>query len=106
VLANILTNALQHTPPGGTIRTTCESGVDGGQPREVAVSVADTGAGIAPADLPHVFMRFYKSRESRGSGLGLPIAQKLVAAHGGEISASSEPGKGATLRFTLPVEPR
>jgi len=77
-----------------------------GQPtaRRVRVSVQDSGSGIAPADLPHIFDRFYKSADSRGSGLGLAIAKSLVAAHGGEIGAESEPGKGTTITFTIPVK--
>jgi signal transduction histidine kinase len=70
------------------------------------VSVSDTGAGILPDDLPHIFDRFYKSPDSRGTGLGLTIARNLIQAHGGEISASSEPGKGTTIRFTLPLATR
>jgi len=101
VLANLIANALQHTPHGGTI------GVAGdveASSRRVAISVGDTGTGIPAEALPHVFDRFYKSHESRGSGLGLTIAKDLVAAHGGEISARSDgaPGRGTTIRFTLP----
>ena len=63
----------------------------------------DTGPGIAADALPHVFDRFYKSDESRGAGLGLAIAKSLVVAHGGHITATSEPGQGTEMRFTLPV---
>ena len=104
VVANLLANALQHTPAGGSIRIACELNLEGTRPREVSVSVADSGTGIAPEDLPHVFARFYKSRDSRGSGLGLAIARQLVAAHGGQIAAHSEVGKGTTIRLTLPLE--
>ena len=69
----------------------------------LSVLVGDTGPGIAADALPHVFDRFYKSDESRGAGLGLAIAKSLVVAHGGEISAMSEPGQGTEMRFTLPV---
>jgi signal transduction histidine kinase len=102
VVSNLLTNALRHTPPGGSIDiTAC---VAGGEARtEVTVTVRDTGQGIAQADLPRIFDRFYKSGDSRGSGLGLPIAQNLVALHGGQITAESAAGRGTTIRFTLPV---
>lgn len=71
--------------------------------KNVEVSVSDTGEGISPDDLPRIFDRFYKSKDSRGSGLGLAIAKNLVAMHGGEITAQSEVGRGAVVRFTLPV---
>lgn len=100
VLANLIANALQHTPPGGKISLRCSPDNKGAS--GVVVSVTDTGAGIPPSDLPHIFDRFYKSRDSRGTGLGLAIAKNLVQAHGGEISASSEVGKGTTISFTLP----
>jgi two-component system OmpR family sensor kinase/two-component system sensor histidine kinase BaeS len=67
--------------------------------------VRDSGPGIAPDDLPHVFDRFYKSEESHGAGLGLAIARSLVVAHGGEIEATSTLGQGTEMRFTFPVAP-
>ena len=69
------------------------------------VSVRDTGPGIDPESLDHVFDRFYRSPDSRGSGLGLPIARNLVEAHGGRISIESPPGGGTTVHFTLPAAP-
>jgi two-component system sensor histidine kinase BaeS len=101
VVAILLTNALQHTPAGGSIRVSAGAASDGGR-TEASVAVADDGSGIAPEDLPRVFDRFSKSRDSRGSGLGLAIARNLVAAHGGRISAESAPGRGTTVRFSLP----
>jgi two-component system OmpR family sensor kinase/two-component system sensor histidine kinase BaeS len=100
VLENLIANALRYTPRDGTIRVRCyaESKSDA----HVAVSVSDTGSGIPPDALAYIFGRFYKSSDSRGTGLGLAIAKNLVAAHGGEISAQSELGKGTTIRFTLP----
>jgi two-component system sensor histidine kinase BaeS len=97
VLTNIVANALRYTPSGGriTIRAT-------GYAREVSIAVADTGPGIAPDVLPHLFERFTRSPESPGAGLGLAIAKSLVVAHGGTIDARSEPGQGAEVRFTLP----
>jgi two-component system, OmpR family, sensor histidine kinase BaeS len=101
VLENLIANALRFTPRGGRISVRCS--VLSSQSKSVAVSVSDTGAGIPPDELLHIFERFYKSRDSRGTGLGLAIAKNLIAAHGGEISAQSEPGKGTTIRFSLPV---
>jgi len=102
VLVNLLTNALQHTRAGGSIRVRCARELNDGVD-SVSVVISDTGRGITPEELPRVFDRFYKSPDSRGSGLGLAIVKNLLAAHGGVISASSEPGKGTTIRFTLPV---
>jgi two-component system OmpR family sensor kinase/two-component system sensor histidine kinase BaeS len=101
VVANLLTNAIQHTAAGGGIRVGCQWRAEAG---EVSVSIADSGAGIAPEDLPHIFTRFYKSKDSRGSGLGLAIAQQLVLLHGGRIVAESQLGQGATVRFSIPVD--
>jgi two-component system OmpR family sensor kinase/two-component system sensor histidine kinase BaeS len=98
VLANLLTNAIRHTPPGGSVRVVVEP-----DPAGVATSVADTGPGIDPRDLPHVFGRFVKSADSGGAGLGLAIARSLVEAHGGRITAASVPGQGTTMRFVLPA---
>lgn len=98
VLANLIVNALQYTPRGGKVRVACSTGGDG----RVTLSVGDTGSGISPDDLPHIFDRFYKTRDSRGSGLGLAIAKNLVEAHGGEIRAESEVGRGTTMRVVLP----
>jgi signal transduction histidine kinase len=96
VLSNLIANALRYTPPGGTV--TIEARTNG----SVEIAVRDTGAGIPGERLPHIFDRFYKSDESHGSGLGLAIAKNLVAAHDGGIVAESEPGRGTTIRFTLP----
>jgi signal transduction histidine kinase len=70
----------------------------------VVFTIADTGAGIEPELLAHVFERFAKGRESRGSGLGLAIAHDLVTAHGGTIDVTSEPGRGTTFVVRLPLE--
>lgn len=100
VLVNVLNNALRYTPRGGSIAIVISK--DDAR-RQVNVAVRDTGAGISPDVLPHIFDRFTKSRDSLGSGLGLAIAKQLVTAHGGEMWAESEIGKGTTIRFTLPV---
>lgn len=98
VLTNLVSNALRYTPPGGTVTLRAQP-AEGG----VALSVADTGTGISAEALPHVFDRFAKSSDSGGSGLGLAIAKQLVEAHGGTISAASEPGHGTTIRVVLPA---
>jgi two-component system sensor histidine kinase BaeS len=100
VLTNLIANALRHTPAGGliTVAASVTPGADA-----VEVVVRDTGSGIDPALLPHVFDRFAKSADSRGSGLGLAIARGLVEAHGGSIDAESPVGGGTTFRFRLPI---
>jgi signal transduction histidine kinase len=100
VLENLISNALRFTPRGGEIRVECS--VNSGS-HSVLVLVGDSGAGIPPDDLPHIFDRFFKSHNSRGMGLGLAIAKNLVFAHGGEIFARSEAGRGTTIQFSLPV---
>jgi signal transduction histidine kinase len=97
VVANLVSNALRHTPSRGTITIAAVREGD-----DVAFSVTDTGEGIPADALAHVFVRFARSAESRGSGLGLAIAKSLVEAHGGTISAESESGNGTSIRFTLP----
>ena len=97
VVANLVSNALRHTPSGGAITIAAAREGD-----DVAFRVTDTGEGIPADELAHVFVRFARSAESRGSGLGLAIAKSLVQAHGGSISAESEPGNGTSIRFTLP----
>jgi two-component system phosphate regulon sensor histidine kinase PhoR len=101
VVVNLVQNAIKFTPPGGNVEVLARA-IEMG----VEVSVSDTGDGILPEDLDRVFERFYKAdraRESSGTGLGLAVAKHTVEAHGGTISAESEPGKGATFRFTLPA---
>jgi signal transduction histidine kinase len=100
VVANLVANALRHTPSGGGVTVTGALAADG---RTAEIVVRDTGPGIDPSLLPHVFDRFAKSPDSRGSGLGLAIARGLVDAHGGSISVDSRPGEGAVFRFTLPI---
>ena len=102
VLSNLLGNAIKFTPEGGTVTL-------GARPRDGALSVtiADTGRGIAPDDLVHIFDRYWRpSRsEGEGTGLGLYIARGIVEAHGGRMWAESSP-QGATFVFTLPLERR
>ena len=101
VLSNLLANALRHTPRGGRLTATGAAGADG---RSVVFRVADTGPGIEPELLDHVFERFARGPESRGSGLGLAIARDLVSAHGGTITVQSRQGAGTTFEVVLPVE--
>jgi two-component system sensor histidine kinase BaeS len=103
VLVNLLANALQHTPAGGRVTVRARAG-DG----RVVVEVADTGAGIAPEDLPHLFERFYRADRARtratgGTGLGLAIVRSLVQLHGGTVAVDSRPGAGSRFTVALPV---
>ncbi len=102
LLINLLDNALAHTPPEGTV--TLRLRPDNGQ---VVMEVDDTGPGIAPDHLPHLFERFYRGdpardRESGGAGLGLAIVKEIAEAHGGTVRAASTPGKGSVFTVTLP----
>jgi len=105
VLGNLIDNAIRHTKPGGQIVLGASSDATG-----VSLWVADNGEGIAPADMPHVFDRFYRADRSRGrsktgSGLGLSISRRLVEMHGGTIGVNSTPGHGATFTVKLPATP-
>jgi two-component system, OmpR family, phosphate regulon sensor histidine kinase PhoR len=120
VLLNLLHNAVKFTSDGGEIRLAAAAvrvaplpGLPH-VPRDhphgewLLVSVADTGIGVPPQDLPRIFERFYKvdrarTRNSGGTGLGLAIAKHLVEGHGGRIWVESEEGRGSTFSFTLPV---
>ncbi len=98
VVSNVVGNAIKFTPTGGKI---CIAVTE--QPDALVVSVSDTGPGISPQHLPHVFDRYWQSsRRNRGAGLGLPIAKAIIEAHDGRIWAESTEGKGATFHFTLP----
>lgn len=103
VLSNLLNNAVDFTPPGGTIDVKVEAG-DG----RVTVRVIDTGTGIPPEDLPRIFERFYRvdkarSREFGGTGLGLSIAKEIVESHEGRIGIESSLGRGTEVWFWLPA---
>ncbi|MDQ3509000.1 MAG: ATP-binding protein [Actinomycetota bacterium] len=103
VFQNLLSNALRHTPPDGSILIRAELHGDA-----VRIEVSDTGEGISSEDLPRVFERSFRGEKSRvrpssdsGAGLGLAIARGLIEAHGGSISAESREGSGSNFRFTL-----
>jgi signal transduction histidine kinase len=105
VLNNLIGNALRHTAPGGEIKVDARRTGTG-----VEVSVLDSGEGIHPHDIPHVFERFYRGDASRsrnqgtgGAGLGLAIARGIVQAHGGNIHVESERGKGTRFAFEIPA---
>lgn len=108
VLGNLLTNALRHTPPAGTVvlRATAHG------PGQVKLEVADNGDGISDENLPHLFERFYRGdtardRDHGGSGIGLAISKALVEAHGGTLTvASPGPGAGAVFTVELPLHQR
>lgn len=103
VITNLLHNAIKFTPADGKVTISAHSDAT-----TAIVSIADTGPGILPDDLPHVFERFYKADKARstmGTGLGLAIAKHIVQAHGGEIWAESEPDQGSTFSFKLPTVP-
>lgn len=102
-MTNLLENALTHTPAGGRVELSVRSG-----DACVVLRVSDSGSGIAPDDLPHIFERFYRadkarSRDSKGAGLGLAIVKRILELHGSEIRVDSEPGRGATFWFELPL---
>jgi two-component system sensor histidine kinase BaeS len=103
VLGNLLTNAIRYTDRGGrvVVRARAEAG-------EAVLSVEDTGVGIAPGDVPHVFERFWRADPARqratgGSGLGLTIAQRIVTDHGGRIEVVSRPHLGTTFTVRFPL---
>jgi two-component system OmpR family sensor kinase/two-component system sensor histidine kinase BaeS len=99
VFTNLLSNALRHTPRGGSVVVDAASDADD----SVTFTVSDTGRGIPADELDHVFDRFAKAHDSRGAGLGLAIAKSLILAHRGEIAVTSPRGQGTTVRFSLPT---
>ncbi|MGB6421013.1 MAG: ATP-binding protein [Anaerolineales bacterium] len=115
ILINLLNNALHYTPEGGEIRisTSCNTQTTGQLAGQIArqfalVEIRDSGSGIPPDALPHIFERFYRvdrsrSREEGGTGLGLAIARKLAEAHGGTLIAANNPEGGALFRLSLPI---
>jgi two-component system phosphate regulon sensor histidine kinase PhoR len=107
ILINLVDNAVKYTPEGGAVTVTARPLGD----EAVEIAVGDTGIGIPAADLPRITERFYRvdkarSRELGGTGLGLAIVKHLVLAHGGDLHIESQEGRGTTIRFTLPKQPR
>jgi two-component system, OmpR family, sensor histidine kinase BaeS len=100
LVTNLLSNALKFTPAGGTVTIITRQDA-----RSAVLEVADTGVGIAAGELPHIFDRFWRGQsaaQTSGSGIGLAIAAELARAHGGEMTASSQLGRGTRLTLTLP----
>jgi heavy metal sensor kinase len=100
MLSNLLDNAIKYTLSGGSVSISIAE-----NDAQVVVSIEDTGIGISPRDLPHIFERFYRCDESRsqaGIGLGLSLARAIARAHGGDITATSTPNQGSTFTVTLP----
>jgi signal transduction histidine kinase len=102
---NLLTNAIKYTPAGGQV--SIDSATTDGT---VVLNVRDTGIGIAPGELPHIFDRFWRADPARsrtgqrpGAGLGLAISKWIAEAHGGTIGVQSRPGRGTTFTVTLPL---
>jgi two-component system sensor histidine kinase BaeS len=101
-VGNLVTNAIRHTPAGGSVTVSART-----EPEAQVIDVADTGPGLSAAERALVFERFWRAEKSRsrqtgGSGLGLSIVRKLIEAHGGTVSVTSEPGAGATFSLRLP----
>ncbi len=102
VLLNVLQNAIEASPSGGTTTVTLVQQARGVEPG-LEVTVADRGTGISPTHLPHVFEPFFTSGKPQGTGLGLAICRNILEAHGGEIALDSEVGRGTTVRVWAPL---
>ncbi|MEJ2699505.1 MAG: PAS domain S-box protein [Desulfuromonadales bacterium] len=103
ILTNLITNALKYSSPESPVQVAAEIAGE-----EVRVTVRDRGMGISPEDQPYLFERFFRTKDAgqkRGIGLGLYITRRLVEAHGGRVWVESEPGKGSTFTFTIPLRP-
>jgi signal transduction histidine kinase len=105
VIVNLLSNAVKYTPSGGTVKVDTQIDENEGLAR---VSITDTGVGIAPEEVDHVFDKFYRvsanKKQAKGTGLGLNLVKQIVEKlHGGRVFVSSEVGKGSTFGFELPL---
>ncbi|HLE53331.1 MAG TPA: GAF domain-containing sensor histidine kinase [Anaerolineales bacterium] len=102
VIINLLSNSVKYNRPTGKITLSAEA-----RPDELIIAVSDTGSGIRPLDLSHLFEKFYRARSAeritQGTGLGLAISKRIVVAHGGQIEVQSEVGEGTTFRVHLPL---
>ncbi len=112
LMLNVVSNAVQHTAAGGKVLIQLQHGIRStfpeGEKRQVCITIEDTGIGIALADQPRIFDRFYRvehdrSRQSGGSGLGLSIALAIAQSHGGDIQVRSQIGQGSVFTITLPI---
>lgn len=101
-LQNVIQNAIQHSPPGGTVAVAVGESHEGGAPR-VWCAVRDRGPGFRPEDLPHLFEPFF-TRRPGGTGMGLSLAHRIVSQHGGRLEARNQPQGGAEMTVTLPAE--
>jgi two-component system sensor histidine kinase HydH len=101
VLLNLFLNGIEAMDRGGTLTVRAEEAADG---RRVEIRVTDTGGGITPEDLPHIFEPYYTTKPG-GTGLGLAIAHNIAEAMGGEIGVQSAPGAGSTFTLRIPVSP-
>jgi signal transduction histidine kinase len=101
-LTNILGNAVKYSRPSSQVVISAET-----VEHEVVIAIADSGIGIAPEDLPHIFGDFYTGKADQstehGSGIGLAVARRIVEAHNGSITVESQPGKGSTFAIHLPL---
>jgi two-component system NtrC family sensor kinase len=106
VLLNLLTNAIDATPPNGTIEVAARVlPADQRQRMQFELAVSDSGHGMSPEELRRAFEPFYTTKTAdRGTGLGLVIVEHIVRAHGGQLSAESTPERGTTVRVRLPLE--
>ena len=105
VVGNLIVNALQYTPAGGRVRVELRH-----PDAQARLEVRDTGIGIAPEAVGRIFDEFYRAPEAKktfadGTGMGLPIVQRIVEVHGGTIRVESEPGQGSTFIVQLPAGP-
>ena len=103
VLENLISNAIKHSPPGRSVQVAISTQIIESAQRMAVVEVSDQGPGVPPELLPHIFERFVTAGDSKGLGLGLYLASRIVAAHGGTLTVSSPSGQGASFQLKLPI---